>query len=717
MIQRSAWLLLPAAVALLSLPAQAQNLVAGYTLPANANLVQLNSGTTISFPNTAVKATVTATIVVQNLGSSPGSIDALSVTGAGFQLSNISFFTPLTMAPGASVSFGLRFSPTVVGDNLGTLSLAMTGQALSVPLSGTGTTSALTVAYTLPTNQNAVPLAAGGTLQFPPTALSTATTATVVVGNATSSPASIDSLSLIGSAFQLVGVSFVTPFLVPANSSVAFGIRYAPTQVASDTGTLSLGLAGNVLTATLAGSGVLSVFSYSVVTAAGNVPFLPNQAVPVPDTNLGATTNVVIQVQNTSPTPAAVGTIAATPAVYSLSNVPVLPAVLNPNQTLTFTLTFSPVQTGSAAGSLRVANDQFTLAANGLGSKFTFTYGTGTPITVPSGGAVIFSPTQVGQTSQTPFIITNSGTAAGTIASIAVADTRGVFSLLTPPSLPATLNPGDTVTVPLVFTPATTGFATSTLQIDTQVVTLSGAGTLPPPIPSFQFTGASGTVNPLQQPAIGLTLSAPYPLPLTGVLTITLNSSAFTPDATVQIATGGKTVPFTIPANSTQAVFPASGTQILLQSGSTAGTITISPTFATKSGLDLTPAAPPAVVLTVPASAPALLKVQITNATQLGFAVSVSGYSTPHSLSTLTYSFTPAGGGTPAPYVLDVSSAANLWFNGAASQQFGGQFSVSVPFTITNPSATALATTIIQSVSVTATNAQGASAPVKVTVQ
>jgi hypothetical protein len=56
-----------------------------------------------------------------------------------------------------------------------------------------------------------------------------------------------------------------------------------------------------------------------------------------------------------------------------------------------------------------------------------------------------------------------------------------------------------------------------------------------------------------------------------------------------------------------------------------------------------------------------------------------------------------------------VAAAAGLWYNSTASAPFGGQFSVSVPFSIPSPSTTALSTVHLKSVTVTAVNAQGTS--------
>ena len=608
-----------------------------------------------------------------------------------------------------------RFLRTVTSRCSVGLCLAAALGLLGVPASAQ-TAPNFVVSYTLPTNLNTTVVPSGGTFQFPPTIIHTSIIATVVISNTGNAAGSVGSIVVpTGTPFDVVSRPLLPQTLQP-NTSIAFGVRYAPSVVATDTSSLTMALGSTTFTATLSGSALLSSFAYAVVATAGDVPFVPNGTVSFPDTNIGAQSNLLIKVTNVSGATATISSITAS-GLFAVTNGPATPATLNANDLLTFTVTFSPTQPGSTTGKLRVGNDLFDLVGSGLGSKYTFAYGTGTQTTVQPGGTVIFSPTQVGQTTRVPFTLTNAGTQAGTIASIAVADTKGVYALLNPPQLPLTLNPGDVVTFTMAFVPSTTGFLTTTLQIDTNLFTLSGSGTPPPALPTYQFTGASGTVNPLQQPGIGLTLDAPYSLPLIGTLTLTINSAAFAADPSVQFATGGRTVAFSIPANTTQVVFANNSPLISLQSGTTAGTITLAATFTTQSGLELTVPSAPTLVLTVPAAAPQLLRLQVTNVTQVGFSVGVTGLSTTHSLSSLTFQFTPKGGGKTAQYVIDVSSAATLWYSGSASQPFGGQFAVTVPFTVPNPSTTTLATASIQSVSATITNAQGTSNSLSLAIQ
>jgi hypothetical protein len=72
-------------------------------------------------------------------------------------------------------------------------------------------------------------------------------------------------------------------------------------------------------------------------------------------------------------------------------------------------------------------------------------------------------------------------------------------------------------------------------------------------------------------------MAAPQPLVLSGQLTLTFTPNAENPsdDPAVQFVSGGRTVSFTIPANTTRGMF-AGVPDVAFQTGSVAGTITLS---------------------------------------------------------------------------------------------------------------------------------------------
>ncbi len=188
-------------------------------------------------------------------------------------------------------------------------------------------------------------------------------------------------------------------------------------------------------------------------------------------------------------------------------------------------------------------------------------------------------------------------------------------------------------------------------------------------------------------------------------------------DSSVQFSSGDRTVDFVIPANSTSADFAGQGSQLLLQTGTVAETVTLTPTFATAGGVDVTPSPATTSQFTVASAAPVLLSIQISNATASSFTMQVTGYSTTRSLSSMSVTFNPATGfklGT-SQFSIDLSQVSTLWFQGTSSQSFGGQFQISVPFALTGPTPKVGTTLLSAIASVTATvnNSVGTSTSVE----
>jgi len=98
----------------------------------------------------------------------------------------------------------------------------------------------------------------------------------------------------------------------------------------------------------------------------------------------------------------------------------------------------------------------------------------------------------------------------------------------------------------------------------------------------------------------------------------------------------------------------------------------------------------------------------------------VTGYATGRSITQIDVQFTPVAGevvGT-TKVSLNVDASFTAWYQSAASQAFGSQFTVTLPFTfagdvvnVTNETDT------VQAVAVTLTNRQGASASQSVSLK
>ena len=336
------------------------------------------------------------------------------------------------------------------------------------------------------------------------------------------------------------------------------------------------------------------------------------------------------------------------------------------------------------------------------------------------GDPVLFSPVQVGKTARLTLSVRNEGTSAATVATIGLSDTRGIFNLEGLPALPLVLQPAESSNFTVIFSPTLTGPLATTLLVHSQSFSLSGFGTPPVPLPAYRFSGVSGATQPLGQPAIQLTLDEPYALAIRGTLTLLAESDALPPDPSVQFITGGRQIAFTIPPNSSRALFASGSESARFQTGTVAGTISFTPAFATTAGLDLTPVDTAPYRVSIPPSAPTLLSVQVASQSADSVVLLITGFATSRTLSKVDFTFTGASGVnlSGAQVSVNLESAAANWFRTPASQPFGGQFSISLPFTFRSDQATLTSLLDkIRSVSVTASNGLGSSNAVTTTIR
>jgi hypothetical protein len=118
------------------------------------------SPTALSFGSVNVGGTASE-MVTLTAGTAPVTVSAANITGAGFSFSGLTL--PMTMAAGQSVSFSVKFAPTVAGSVSGTLSFASnaSNSNSTIALSGTGTTTiatthSTTLTWTASTSTNVV---------------------------------------------------------------------------------------------------------------------------------------------------------------------------------------------------------------------------------------------------------------------------------------------------------------------------------------------------------------------------------------------------------------------------------------------------------------------------------------------------------------------------------------------------------------------------------
>ena len=709
--------------AFLSVPAFGQFNI---SVQQNGQASNVANGAAIVLNSAAVGQNATATVTITNASANN------VVFGAAAQLLGSPTFTAtdtaVTLTAFQSTSFTIQYAPqssaAAVGQFLWPYTTQSGGVANGVgdiSFNLTGTAPSLSFGQ-VASNGSFQPILNGGVIQFPATLLNNTASVTFAIANTGSGAASISAIAVSGADFSLGGVP-VLPLNLNAGNQINLTAQFTPPASGAQSGSIQVTFTGGTFMATLSGTGITSFFSYQITEDGATTAISPGQNIALDNVAVGSTSTAVLQFQNTSASPVVLNTVALSGVGFSVPSSPFLPVTVQPQQTESLTITFTPLQTGPFTGRLQVGTDSFSLSATGLGPQLTYSYvvGGATNSVIP-GGVVSFPTVGEGKTTSVQFTITNTGTVAASVAGIGIIDPTGSFALGSLPAVPLQLNPSATATFSINFSPVSVGSLSATLSINNSVFNLTGFSTAPPPLPAYQFTGASGTQQPFQQPAIGLSLSSPYSLNLSGTLTITIISNSFVVDPAVQFSSGTQKVAFTIPANTLKAVFPNGATQIQLQTGTVAGSIQITPDFTVGSGngTDITPGNPTTLTLTVPALAPALLSVSLGAQTAVSFSVVLTGFTTTRSLESLTFQLTPASGAkvSATSFTIDLTSASTVWFEGAASSAVGGQFSITVPFDLAQSGASASANLVakISAISVTATSATGASNSLQVLV-
>lgn len=172
----------------------------------------------VNFGNVPVGGSSTRSQALTNAGSLSVTLSHATLTGTGFSLSGLSL--PLTLAPGQSYTFQVRFAPQSSGSKSGSISVTSNSASsiLTIPLSGTGTAAG---------QFSVVP----ATLSFGNVTVGTSKSQTATL-RAAGSTVTVSSGTTSSSEFTLSGLSF--PLTIAAGQSASFTVKFTP-QVSGTT--------------------------------------------------------------------------------------------------------------------------------------------------------------------------------------------------------------------------------------------------------------------------------------------------------------------------------------------------------------------------------------------------------------------------------------------------------------------------------------------------
>jgi len=183
----------------------------------------------LDFGGQLINTSNTLSTTVTNTGTSSVTISGATATGAYTITSPSNTVYPLTLAPNATHSYTVQFTPTLTGAASGNLAIASnaTVNPLNVPLSGTGEPILETLS------------SAPASLSFGEVVVNSAGSLSVTVTNTGNLTFSLTSDSITGPGFTITSRPTYPASLAP-NASVVYTVQFAPTTLGSLSGALTI---------------------------------------------------------------------------------------------------------------------------------------------------------------------------------------------------------------------------------------------------------------------------------------------------------------------------------------------------------------------------------------------------------------------------------------------------------------------------------------------
>jgi Domain of unknown function (DUF4082)/Abnormal spindle-like microcephaly-assoc'd, ASPM-SPD-2-Hydin len=327
-------------------------------------------------------------------------------------------------------------------------------------------------------------------LSFGSVTVNSPATQSLTLTSSGTSPVTVNSASISGAAFSLVGASL--PATLNPGQSMTLQVQFKPTATGSATGNLTISsnsTSGSTAVVSLSGTGAAAV-SPKLTLSATTLSF---GSVTM---NSSATQSLTLTSSGTSA--ATVNSASITGAAFSIVGA-TMPATLNPGQSMTLQVQFKPAATGSATGNLTVSSNSTTgstavVSLSGTGttanSKLTL-----------SATTLSFGSVTVNSSTTQSLTLTSSGTSPVTVNAASI--TGSGFTLVGG-SFPVTLNPNQSTTLQVQFKPTAAGSVTGNLTISsnstsgsTAAVSLSGTGTATPHEVDLSWTAPGSSADPV----------------------------------------------------------------------------------------------------------------------------------------------------------------------------------------------------------------------------
>jgi hypothetical protein len=304
-------------------------------------------------------------------------------------------------------------------------------------------------------------------LSFGNVAVNTSASQSISLKSSGSRAVTISSVSVTGAGFSIPALGF--PVILNSGQSITLQVYFKPTLAGAVRGAVTIStnaISGSTRTVSLSATGTAPQLGVSASSLSfGTV-------------NLNSTSMKTLTLTSTGTAAVTINSATLSGTGFTMSGI-TFPATLNPGQSLTMQVSFSPTVTGTASGTLSISSNcasggTATVAVSGTGMSSN-------PVLSLGSTSLSFGDDPVGTPMNQSVSVTSTGTSAVTVSAASITGAGFTFSGAT---FPVTLNPNVAITVQVQFDPAAIGAASGKLTFTsnsstgaTSVVNLSGNGT------------------------------------------------------------------------------------------------------------------------------------------------------------------------------------------------------------------------------------------------
>jgi hypothetical protein len=534
---------------------------------------------------------------------------------------------------------------------------------------------------------------------FPDASVGSASAIVLRAVNTSSASITLNAIFVGAAAGSTTSTPNFTLTGLPVNSTLApqtwkdFTINFTPSVTGSLSGYLQALVNGNIVAvSTLTGNGTpaaitLSCAAGSVTQCDGSI-LQPFATTPIYFGNVLTTASapVTFTLTNNSATPfnsqslITISTPTNNPNTpFSLSGVP---SSIAPGTSATFTVAFAPGDTNTYQTTLNVGSNSYLIQGSGVASvvgditslAISYSDSTGVRLTAQPATPISFGQVVAGTNSANTltFTVTNPQSTISAVSVSNIAVTGVGFSVSGLPTLPATIQPGSSITFKVSFLSNSIGTYNGTLAIGTRLFSITGQS-ITSPLPDMSFQIDQPTLTSGQQVHLKVQLVSASSVSAIGALSLKFTPAVngIVDDPAINFtATSGRSVQISVASGDQTASYNGQSA-ITFQTGTTAGTLIFTATFPNKAPYSQSFEIMPA-------------QINITESTAIrqppNLVVTVAGYDNTYTAGKLNYSFYDTSGKllTPTPIAIDATSAFHQYF--FTISKVGGAFAVQATF-------------------------------------